>query len=180
MKEAYGGEKDWSLTDRLKIEAPWSSIWRRVAEWTYGIQNTTIARVARYTPQNISLEPNNEWLNQTAIINIKKSGWVSHSDFDEIRLYAQNDKYELKRQLEIEDPDIIICGYTMGILNELYDYSIRDDENRGDNWYYFSDVIGSRERLIIDYYHPANQYPALINYYGIIGIYQQALLSKLE
>ena len=68
----------------------------------------------------------------------------------------------------------------MGILNELYDYSIKDDENRCDNWYYFSDVIGSRERLIIDYYHSANQYPALINYYGIIGIYQQALLSKLE
>ena len=52
------------------------------------------------------------------------------------------------------------------------------EPKRCDNWYYYSDVIGGKERLFIDYYHPANRYPTLLNYYGLVNIYQQALLEK--
>lgn len=50
-----------------------------------------------------------------------------------------------------------------------------NNETRCDNWYYYLDVCG-RKRLFIDYYHPGNRWPDLINYYGLLGIYQQALL----
>ena len=34
--------------------------------------------------------------------------------------------------------------------------------------------------LVIDYYHPANYYPALLNYYAVTNIFQQALLYQKE
>lgn len=33
---------------------------------------------------------------------------------------------------------------------------------------------------VIDYYHPANYYPALLNYYAVTNIFQQALLYQKE
>lgn len=32
--------------------------------------------------------------------------------------------------------------------------------------------------IIISFYHPANRYPSLLNYYAICGIYQQALKTN--
>ncbi len=29
-----------------------------------------------------------------------------------------------------------------------------------------------------DYRHPANQYPAIMNYYGLMGIYRESLKKK--
>lgn len=178
LKEAYGGVAAWSLADELKRRAPWSSIWKRVAEWTYGIQNTTGDKIARYEPASISMSENNEWLNQIAVVNMKKSGGTSSSKYEEILLYADYDKLELRKQIEIIDPEIIVCGSTFSAINSLYDNQIRTKEIYCDNWYYFTDVIGGKNRLVIDYYHPANHYPALLNYYGLINIYQQALISK--
>ncbi len=72
------------------------------------------------------------------------------------------------------DPDIIVCGYTFQILyHEVFEY---DNLGKNDNWYYYLDVF-NKKRLFIDYYHPANHWPSLTNYYGLMGIYQQALLD---
>ena len=30
--------------------------------------------------------------------------------------------------------------------------------------------------LVLDYFHPAVRYPELLTYYGLVNIYQQALL----
>ena len=180
LKEAYGGYADWSLNDWLRKTGPSSSIWYRVVEWTYGILNTTRESIPRYSPENISFnksenEPN-EWLRQIAVVNIKKSGGRSSSDYGEIHAYAKHDKEEIIREIELLDPDIIVCGGTAAALNEICDGKIK--QYYCDNWYYYSNAIGGRERLFIDYYHPANRYPALLNYYGIVNIYQQALIGK--
>lgn len=178
LKEAYGGTSGWSLADELKSRAPWSSIWKRVAEWAYGIQNTTSDKIAKYEPDSISMSENNEWLSQIAVVNLKKSGGASSSKHSELELYADYDRAELRKQIEIIAPEIIVCGSTFDIINSLYDNHIKTKDNYCDNWYYFTDIISEKRRLVIDYYHPANHYPALLNYYGLINIYQQALISE--
>lgn len=180
LKEAYGEDDDWSLTEWLRRTGPSSNIWYRVVEWTYGIINTTATKVARYSPDNISLEHSedvpNEWLRQIAVVNLKKSGGRSSSNYSEISAYADADREELKREIEILDPDIVVCGATFSDINHIGGGIIKP--NPCDNWYYYSDSFGGRERLFIDYYHPANRYPSLLNYYGLINIYQQALIEK--
>lgn len=176
LKEAYGGEKDWSLAEEVRLYAPWSGIWNRIVEWTYGITNTSLEKLSRYVPDNISFDKPNPWLNQIAILNIKKSSGDSKSHYGEISAYADFDAQEIIRQIEIIDPDIVVCGATFGDIDRITGNIIK--KCQCDNWYYYSEAIGDKERLFIDYYHPANRYPALLNYYGIISIYQQALLEK--
>ena len=177
LKEAYGGKEDWSLSDSVRTDAPWSAIWNRIVEWTYGISNTTAEKITRYSPDKINMDKPNVWLNQIAIVNLKKSGGKSNSRYPEISAYADCDAAELIKQIEIIDPEIIICGATFGDLNRIS--GSKSQKGSCDNWFYYSDAIGGKERLFIDYYHPANRYPALLNYYGLIGIYQQALIEKL-
>lgn len=180
LKEAYGDSTGWSLNEWLNETGPSTNIWYRVVEWTYGISNTTATEIAKYSPSEISFEvPKscpNEWLGQIAVMNIKKSGGKSSSDYDEILAYAKADEAELIREIEIIDPDIIVCGGTIEALDYLAGDTIKKE--RCDNWFYYTNAFGGRERLVLDYYHPANRYPALLNYYGITNIYQQALLEK--
>ena len=180
LKEAYGESEDWSLNDWLKRTGPSTNLWYRVVEWTYGISNTSKDEIARYSPGEISFDRvdgmPNEWLKQIAIVNIKKSGGRSSSDYEEIMLYAEADKEELLKEIELIDPDIIVCGATASNLDFLLDGTLK--EKPCDNWYYYTSYLGNRERLVIDYYHPANRYPAMLNYYGIANIYQQALIEK--
>lgn len=177
LKEAYGDNSEWDLKEMLRVKSPWSSIWRRVAEWTYGIQNTTVDKIAKYEPEKISMEENNMLLNQIAVFNLKKSGGEPQSNPNEIKAYANADRIEIKRQLELINPDIVVCGNTMSALNQIYDCSIKTESSHNDNWYYFTNVIGGKKRLVLDYYHPANYYPALLNYYGLVNIYHQALIA---
>lgn len=176
LKEAYGEDDDWSLVDWLNKEIPVHSIWKRVVEWTYAIHNTTSASVCRFDPEEIK-KHYNEYLRSIAVVNLRKSSGKSTSDMDVIMEYTINDKCELKEEIEMIDPDIIICGYTIQPLINIFDLDIKQHGNVCDNWYYFTDKIKNRKRLIIDYYHPANQYPVLMNYYTIANIYQQALIE---
>ncbi|GFI57458.1 hypothetical protein IMSAG025_00898 [Muribaculaceae bacterium] len=131
LKEAYGEDADWSLTEWLLRAKPSSSVWKRVIEWAYGIQNTTESGIAKYSPG--IYEHHTELFNHIAVVNLKKSGGKSSSDYGEIEAYALADKEEIKKQLRL-----------------------------------------------IDYYHPANYYPALLNYYAVTNIFQQALLYQKE
>ena len=179
LKEAYGETKDWSLTDWIRETQPACNIWYRVTEETYGLLNTTAERIARYAPDRISFEGSKEhpnvWLQQIAIVNLKKSGGKNSSNYGEIRAYAAADREEIIRELELLDPDVIVCGSTADALNSICGFKGLE---KCDNWYYYSDAIGSRERFFIDYYHPVSRFPTLINYYGLMSIYQQALIEK--
>ncbi len=177
LKEAYGD--DWgihTLATWLRDNHPEKRMWKRVAKWAFGIQNTTITTLQPYM-DNIG-EAHSESLDQIAVMNLKKSGGESTSDYDDIRKYAEYDKHELKKEFELIDPDIIICGSTFKTLGECVfgpnEFVVGD---RNENWFYNVEVFG-KTRLFIDYYHPANQWPDLMNYYGLISIYQQSLLRK--
>jgi len=177
LKEAYETDPtkpSWSLNDELREYGPWSSIWNRVSEWAYGILNTSTTTIAKY--RDLEKSSANLYLRKIAVMNIKKSAGVSNSVEEEIAAYADADAKELLREIELIDPDVVVCGYTFGDINRISGSTVKQGSN--ENWFYFTDAIGGKERLFIDYYHPANQYPKLLNYYGIVGIYQQALISK--
>lgn len=177
LKEAYG--TDWddnTLATWLRREHPTVSIWPRVARWVYGLQNTTATAIPRYRSK-LTEEQHKAALDQIAVLNLKKSDGNSESEYGEIAAYARSDREEIKKEIELIDPDIVVCGYTFGILlNEVYQ---ADKGKTSDNWYYYLNLDG-KERLYIDFYHPANHYPDLLNYYGITNIYQQALIEKAQ
>lgn len=174
LKEAYGKKEDCSLTKPLVTEEPYGSIWKRVVEWSYGISKTSEKEIASYPLDEKDFSANNFWLNSIAVVNVKKSNGKSSTDMDELKAYAAYDKKELKKQIEIINPEIIICGNTGEILNDIFDDKIKKG-TKNDNWYYITKLIDEKEIKIIDFVHPANRYPRLLNYYAITNIYQLAL-----
>lgn len=173
FKEAYEDDhnkQSWALNTELRDYGPWGMIWNRICEWTYGIHMTNISELPRY-----KVVRDNEWLRKIAVMNLKKSGGLHQSEYEEISAYAKADKEEIIREIELIDPDIVICGATFGDINTITDKKVNKGSN--DNWYYYTDIIG-RRRLYIDYYHPSNRFPSLLNFYGLVGIYQQALKEE--
>ena len=176
LKEAYGNWENNTLTNWLCTDHPKRKIWRRIAKLTQGIQNTDSLIIQRYKPE-LSENEHNDALEQIAVMNLKKSHGSSRSYYDDIRGYALYDRNELQKEFELIDADVIICGNVFGILCEvLFGNRIRE-ESKNDNWYYYL-KYNEKDRLFIDYYHPAVQWSDLLVYYGLMGVYQQALLEK--
>lgn len=181
LKEAYTDEdKGYDLANWLN-SGPDLRMWNRVARWTYGLQNTSEDKIAKYIPDiDEDADIRKQCFEQIAVMNLKKSGGESTSVIEEIAAYAQSDKEELIRELQLIDPDIVICGSTFWILYQLvFGKEPLKGSQANDNWFYYMNLDG-KERLYIDYYHPANQWPDLVNYYAVTNIYQQALISRKE
>lgn len=174
LKEAYGGNADWDLiADHLLPTHPISKMWNRISLWTRGLLTTTKDTIAPFVEDDPVAESyGNAYLKQLAVINIKKSGGDKSSDMNIIRAYANFDKDRLKEQLELCDPTVIICGYTASTLDIILEQPVRKDYNQ--NLAYHISING-HDVLVLDYWHPANQYPDIMNYYGLMSIYQQAL-----
>lgn len=184
LKEAYHRDikivNDYDLAEDLCNNGLWKNIWKRVAEWSCGLVKTT----SNYTEPYRSLNEAeaNSYLKKVAVINIKKSDGKSKSDYNEIIQYAEYDAEEILREIEIINPDIIVCGYTIGPLNATlkkmdptfvpFKYN---KKATSENYHYVW-----KNRIVIDYYHPAARYPALMSYYGLMGCYRDALKNKNE
>ncbi len=177
LKEAHGGAADWDLCkDLLLGDGLCSKLWRRVSLWTKGLLSTTRETIPPYVQEDVSVGCyGNAYLKQIAVVNVKKSHGRETSDMEEIRGYAAFDGAMLKKQLELCDPTVIVCGYTASVLDVLFGKSVREESNP--NLGYRISLNG-HDVLVLDYWHPANHYPDIMNYYGLMGVYQQALQGK--
>ena len=43
---------------------------------------------------------------------------------------------------------------------------------------YYTIRLDQRDVLVLDYWHPVNQYPDIMNYYSLMAIYQKALKDR--
>lgn len=181
LKEAYSKTNEsWSLTKWLDNGAM-TKMWGNVAEWTYGIQNTSV-NVLPHKPQ-LTNEEKTQLLKSIAIVNVKKSNGNLSSDYEDLLCYAETDSAYLKRELDILNPDIIVCGNNSSLLRVIYGAEVQEKKVSADglidvdfmkrNGYAYVE-----NKIIIDYYHPANHYPAMLNYYTVCSLYQQALKKK--
>lgn len=178
LKEAYHGTGDWDLIkDHLLTKEKMGKhiTWKRVSQWTQGLLHTSTTYLCPFRDEAAMHYFGNEQLRQIAVVNVKKSDGAKDSKKDNILQYAQFDCTELRREIELIDPTIIVCGYTITSLNIILGYNIKDRQNS--NLYYFTRLNG-HDVIVLDYYHPSNRYPDIMNYYGLIGSYQQALICQ--
>lgn len=174
LKEAYSKEQfsECNLSLTLAEKGPWG-MWHRVCEWTYGIEHTTVEQIEAF--HNLSVEQMRNALSHSAVINVKKINGKSISNDNDLQKYAKENKDILRREILSAQPKIIVCGNTFRYLKTIFDIEINQNS---DNWYYWLTIDGLGNILILDYFHPAAQYPKLLTYYGIVNIYQQALINK--
>lgn len=177
LKEAYGGQQDWDLR-QLLLEGEGRNghlpkVWQRVSSWAKGLLETTAEHLAPYAPEECCKRPGNEYLRQCAVMNLKKSGGRPQSDWKELEAYVAYDGEELRKQLRLIRPTVVVCGNTGRFLCAL----LNQWPPKNPHWF-FSLSLDGQPFLVLDYYHPANQFPDLLNYYGLMGCYQQALQDR--
>lgn len=180
LKEAYNDNvSKYNLCDNLRKDGPWGGVWNRCAEWCYGVTSANqVCPIPRY--KTLSHGAANQYLKRMAVVNLKKSDGNSSSSMPEIEQYVEYDKEEIRREIEIINPQIVICGSVFYLLQRhIYgDSLLGGGEFAGkwnDNWYYWTTALTGRPTLVIDFYHPANHFPAVLNYYALMGVYHQAI-----
>lgn len=145
--------------------------WSVLGHWAYGLQNTEVSYLPPFPsaqkPENC--EP--AW-KASAIMNLKKSPGKDQSNMEVIRRIAQQDKDFIKEEIDIIQPDIVVCGATFGIAKEI----IRGLDSNP------IDPDGSCFKLggmvWINYCHPSARCPRALMYYGLMSIYQNYLRKE--
>ena len=117
--------------DYLKDEE--SSRKKRIFQRIIAIQNIIKARLDGNIKNEYTYSDFNEIKKQIAFMNINKRGGSSSTDFKQLNKYAEKYKEFIKREIEIINPDYIICcGSYWQIIDHVYDYfkSKKEWENR--------------------------------------------------
>lgn len=174
LKEARTKEEKYNLTNDLREKEPWR-LWQRVAVWTQAIQMAFSGERA-YDEEKIKLK-SHDAVKQIAVVNVKKSDGMPESKGDDLWKYVNDDKDLLKKELEIINPDIIVCGYTLELLEAVLD--AKGNEKNANPDIRFEKIRDTmygfwKDKLVIDYYHPACHYPNRVNYYALMSICRMA------
>lgn len=165
LKEAYSdpdNPSDWDLRVLLREnwKGPKGVLFWNCAYWAYAAQHISDTATPELPQNEQSYSQATECFLSTAVLNVKKSSGKTNSDLEEIKKYAQLDGDLLKKQIDIINPDIIICGYTWEAVQHLWPTaSILYDL-----------VFQAENKVFVDFWHPANQYPKKLNYYAISSL----------
>lgn len=160
-----GGEPDFrKLLD--KDPNPWPV----VGYWSYGLQNI----VDNYLPNFEEAKKNSkDACKSSAIVNLKKTPGRGSSNMEEIQHIASSDKERIEEELRIISPEIIVCGGTFGICEQLWNM----DEKMSERVYktaIFKNIAW------IDFVHPAARVNQDILYYALLYFFGKYLKSKNE
>ena len=114
LNESY--EKSRGIRDFLALirnyqglhdcERPWT-MWRKVAIWTQAIYNAFNDNICEYDDE-VLRSKEKEIIDRIAVVNVKKSNGGSESEYEDLKKYALEDRLEIKRELEIIQPDTLI------------------------------------------------------------------------
>lgn len=155
LKEANWENGNCDLCEYLLSEVSknyWHT-WNNIVRWTAAI------RGAEY-PHTISKRDKTICLKTIAAINIKKVGGDARADDEEIREFGIRDAEYINKQINLYQPDIIICcgrgnGKNADILHDyvLKNVSEWKPDINGYN-YYLANLNSKKNIPVVSYYHP--------------------------
>lgn len=164
MKEANGG-KGWSLTEFLK-EGGRPQTWNTVARWTEAILNLGTCRELNWTYlEDKNDERRKQYLRCIGVVNLKKTSGTFVSDEQEIFKSALENRDIIKKQIDLYQPNIIICCGTGDAFVKSYFNNISFSWSRTKRgiWY-----IKKDDKVIISFLHPSARVSANILHYSLI------------
>jgi len=156
LKEAYSAKDEvvsWNLPDLIDNKEFVLNMphFQMLSYWLYVIYSASNKiPLKKLTPE--ILDKGYEYLLSSAIVNIKKSAGVSTSDKKDLIAWAEKDRDFLNKQIELINPEIILCGNTCDILLK----KIFQERNYKDV-YVSHYCFEYRDITIIDFWHPARK-----------------------
>lgn len=178
LKEAYTKDYDenkdspdctlnW-IRQCIQNDGP-KRMWKKVAIWTHAIKQAELLETPIYNCKEIE-ENYKEITCEIAFVNIKKSNGESHSCFEELMALVNDTQTAefLKKELEIINPDVIICGNTFSCLQKILGDEITGESSNEKYFAFWKD------KIVINYYHPAAYTSNIVNFYALTAIFKAA------
>jgi hypothetical protein len=167
LKESYG---DWfEVNGPIPIKSGNNKqFFPNIALWKYLVSHYLNTKVLPPFPSSLELLPEFQngdgCLKEIAYVNVKKKLGTSISNSKEIQHFALRDKELLAEQMDMLNPDVVICCGTFWSYHPIYDgnKTIVPISKR---------IYKHGSRMIIDFYHPG--------YYAFRGG-QSGLYDKLK
>ena len=159
MKDVNAGgdspENDNDIRGRIFRDTS-STTYRNMSYWLYGLLKTIEnGKIPEYT---FSVSEATQFFDDTpvAYINCKKQAGASSVSYNTLKHYIERDKKFIIEEIEILNPDIIICcAWTESSGNPIFEFikeNLYPDIEEINNWVYYSK---EKNKLIINSYHPA-------------------------
>jgi len=123
LNEAGGRNGMEHYPDNFDLAAEWnergsfSKFMFKLSVWTKAIQDAMSPNPTTYKKADV-VKIRDELIRSIAVVNIKKSDGQRHTNFDLLQHFACEDADEIRRELEILRPNIIICSENMKFLRE--------------------------------------------------------------
>ncbi|WP_396634108.1 hypothetical protein [Maribacter sp. R86514] len=141
--------KNGDLREFVAKGARWRT-WNNIARWQNGIQNYFDNGITTFK-NSVNENDRKKILKTIAVLNLKKESGGPSSNMGQIWHHANEDKDLLKEQIDLYDPNIIICCGTGGIVSELQLFENIGEFKKTSNGTLFAK---SEEKLVIQYLHP--------------------------
>lgn len=148
-------DENWDMRDVLKnlksecgskVKTGWANTFNSIIYTTYGILYRKFKEDIPRTdedPQIIDV------LKNIAFVNVKKVSGGAKANYNKLHDFHKKHGEILKNQIEVFNPDVIICGNILEIIDDFGNEYINVKEN-GMVFYL------SPKHIIIDAYHPNN------------------------
>jgi hypothetical protein len=174
LKEARhdGPESSWDLREFIRENnGPYGPALKNAAYWSYAIHHIARGNLPGFPVEKSTLDEAAELFLSSAVVNIKKSRGTAHSSYDDLAQHGQTDGALIKKQIELIDPDIVICGYTWPHVKHVWQHEAQAGGYDG--------VWRVGRRVFIDFWHPAYPIPDDLKYYALSCLLQNSrVLSK--
>ena len=160
-------DKTWDLPKLIREEwkGPRKKLWWTLGYRAYGIQRLTSGPIPSNPKCRQFREEVTESVLASAVVNIKKSRGRPSSSDDDLRRAVAADGELLKQQVACLSPHIVVCCKTWHLVKNLWPNATQISEQ-------VYDVDGM---LVLDFWHPANRYPDVMNYYTVTVLLHRAL-----
>lgn len=170
MKEVNSYQNGgWSLTEFISNGAI-PQTWDNVARWTEGILNLEKDFDWEYLSRANDLR-RNIYLKKIASINLKKTAGKHTSIANEIGIAAKNNKDIIKKQVDMYQPNIIVCCGTGGLF-------VKDCLESDLTWQMTSrgiEYIIFDKTIIVSFSHPEARVADQYLYYALIDAISEIL-----
>ncbi len=187
LNEAGGRFDMEHYPDGFDLAAEWnekgafSKFMFKLAVWTKAVQDSFVAPTTYVKADVVKIR--DELIRSIAVVNIKKSDGNRNSDFELLQRFADEDAEEIKRELELVNPNIIICGENFKFLRGKRP----EEEGAKRNHVFYDDEIKQiakftylwGSKLVLSLWTPANFFGTIssntINYYAVREVCRAAL-----
>ena len=144
---------------------PTQGTYKVVATWAYALHYASTDPMAQFPRwDKIDQDEQCEALLSCAVINIKKSGGKTTSSHDDLEAYVKEDGILIKKQIDLINPEIIVCGHVWYLIKELWKTPVE----------VYNEVLKTEGRIIIDFWHPSSWDPEEMKYYALAALIQNS------